>query len=373
MDFDSLRRLDIVDAHIHLPFPSLGADLESTLNEMHIGTVNLVSTPDPKEISHNPAVIAYKAAHPQTTFISGGLDHFSVQAYPTDMPLAFVDQVNAMVTAGFDGLKLLESKPIARKLINIPLDGPIYAPMWAAVEELGIPVVWHVADPEEFWDRERCPQWVFDSGWFYGDGTYPLKEELNHEVENVLTRYPGLKVILAHFFFLSADLNRAAAFLDAHPNACFDLTPGSEMYFNFSANLDAAHEFFSRYQDRILFGTDIGASAVGKPGTSLDHAETLGRTFVVRAFLERAGKIEIPDGVKHWRRPNKELQGLNLPDAILSKIYQANFSHLYGNSPKALNLPKAVEMIASQASVLDTLAGKAVESTARQVYHQFTP
>jgi len=370
MDFDSLRRLDIVDSHIHLPFPSLGADLERALNEMHIGTINLVSTPDPKEISHNPAVIAYKAAHPQTAYISGGLDHFSVQAHPTEIPQAFADQVRAMHAAGFDGLKLLESKPIARKMINIPLDGPIYAPMWAAVEELGMPVVWHVADPEEFWDRDRCPQWVLDSGWFYGDGSYPLKEELNSEVENVLTRHPHLKVILAHFFFLSADLNRAAAFLDAHPNACFDLTPGSEMYFNFSANLDAARTFFTRYQDRIIFGTDIGASVVGKPGTPLDRAETLGRTFVVRACLENAGKIEIPDGVKHWRRPNQEIQGLAFPDAILNKIYHDNFTHLYGETPKPLNLPKAIEMIAFQASVLDAMAGKPVESTARQVYTQ---
>lgn len=371
MDFDSLRHLDIVDAHIHLPFPSLGASLEGALNEMHIGTANLVSTPDPKEISHNPAVIAYKATHPQTAFISGGLDHFSVQAHPAEMPQAFAEQVRAMHAAGFDGLKLLESKPIARKLINIPLDSPIYEPMWATVEGLGMPVVWHVADPEEFWDRERCPQWVLDSGWFYGDGTYPLKEELNTEVENVLTRHPGLKVILAHFFFLSADLKRAAAFLDTHPNVCFDLTPGSEMYFNFSANLEAAFAFFTHYQDRILFGTDIGASVVGKPGTPLERAETLGRTFVVRSYLEQEGKIEIPEGVKHWRRPNQDLQGLALSDAKLKKIYHDNFSTLYGNTPKALDLPKAIEMIARQAYVVDAMAGKPVESTARQVYNQF--
>lgn len=370
MDFDSLRRLELIDAHIHLPFLSLLTELDATLAEMHIGKANLVSTPDPKEISHNPAVIAAKAAHPQTTFISGGLDHFSVQSNPAGMPQAFADQVRAMHAAGFDGLKLLESKPIARKMINIPLDSSIYEPMWTTVEELGMPVVLHVADPEEFWDRERCPQWVLDSGWFYGDGTYPLKEELYAEVEQVLCRHPALKVILAHFYFLSADLKRAAKFLDAYPNACFDLTPGSEMYFNFSANLEATTEFFTRYQDRIVFGTDIGASAVGKPGVSLDTAETLGRTYVVRAFLESSGAIEIPDGVKHWRRPNAEIHGLGLPEAILNKIYHGNFYRIYGDNPKPLHLPTALNLINQQACVLDAMAGQPVNSTARQVYNQ---
>jgi hypothetical protein len=177
-------------------------------------------------------------------------------------------------------------------------------------------------------------------------------------------------VILAHFYFLSADLKRAAAFLDAHPNACFDLTPGSEMYFNFSANLEATTEFFTRYQDRIVFGTDIGASAVGKPGTALDHAETLGRTYVVRAFLENSGAIEIPDGVKHWRRPNAEIRGLGLPEAILNKIYHGNFCRIYGDTPKPLHLPTALNLINQQACVLDAMAGQPVNSTARQVYNQ---
>jgi len=174
--------------------------------------------------------------------------------------------------------------------------------MWAELEALSMPVVWHVADPEEFWDEEKCPAWVKQSGWFYGDGTYPLKEALYSEVETVVSRHPNLKVILAHFFFLSADLPRAARFLDAHSNVCFDLTPGSEMFFNFMRDSNASREFFLKYQQRLIFGTDSGASAVGKTGQPLNRAETLGRTYFVRDFLENAGPLEIPDGVAHWRR-----------------------------------------------------------------------
>lgn len=367
MDFAALQDLPVIDAHIHLPFPSLCKDLEKLTSEMRIGRVNLVSTPDMTDINHNAAVIAYKFSHPQTTFICGGLDHFSVMSDPSQMPAAFFEQVKALRSAGFDGLKLLESKPIARKLINIPLDGPVYAPMWEALEQMQMPVVWHVADPEEFWDLAKCPDWVKNAGWFYGDGTYPLKETLYREVENVVTRHPKLKVILAHFFFLSADLPRAAAFLDAHPNVCFDLTPGSEMFFNFNADLQTAREFFIKYQDRLIFGTDSGASAVGKPEQPLNQAETLGRTYFVRQFLEEPEILNIPDGVAHWKRPGTDLHGLGLPHESLEKIYAGNFMRLFGPSPASLDTKICGRILEAQAGFIDQRAGTKVNSPARVV------
>jgi len=77
------------------------------------------------------------------------------------------------------------------------------------------------------------------------------------------------------------------------------------MFFNFNLNLDASRKFFLRYQDRLIFGTDTGASAVGKPHQPLNREETLGRTYFLRSFLEKLGRLEIPEGVAHWRRPGK--------------------------------------------------------------------
>jgi len=163
-------------------------------------------------------------------------------------------QIDTLQAIGFDGLKLIEGKPMVRKLLGLPLDGPEYAGLWAALEERAMPVVLHLADPEEFWDADLCPDWARAQDWYYGDGTYPLKEDLYAEIDRVLQRHPRLKLILAHFYFLSADLRRAGAFLDAHPGVCFDLTPGVEMYLNFARGLDAARDFFIRYQDRLIYG-----------------------------------------------------------------------------------------------------------------------
>jgi predicted TIM-barrel fold metal-dependent hydrolase len=372
MDFDTLTHLPIFDAHIHLPHPALRPDLEAVIEGAQVQRVTLLSTPDPQLVNHNPALIGFKHRHPEWTYLCGALDYFSVRAAPEQMPQALAVQVETLKLLGFDGLKMLEGKPMVRQMLGFPLDGPVYAEMWPTVELLGLPVVWHAADPEEFWDPERCPVRARESGFFYGDGTVPPKEVFYREVETVLTRWPGLRVVLAHFFFLSNDLKRAATFLEAHPGVFFDLTPGAEMYFNFNSRIGEVRDFFLRYQDRLIYGTDIGASALLQdPAKGLDRAEALGRAWVVRKFLESEGTVELPPGVRNWAELGPPLpRGIALPAEALEKLYWRNAEQLFGSRPAPLNCDAALAELERLAVVMDAVADGSVENAARHVAHE---
>ncbi len=95
-------------------------------------------------------------------------------------------QVNTLWAIGRDGLKLIEGKPMVRKLLHLPLEDPVYAGMWAALEARDFPLLLHLADPEEFWHPKRPHPWAHERGWFYGDGTYPQEEALYAEVAQTL-------------------------------------------------------------------------------------------------------------------------------------------------------------------------------------------
>ena len=370
MDFACLAEIALVDGHIHFPHPWLMDDVLAVMETVQLAGVNLVSTPDLQYINHNPALIHFKAHHPDCVYICGALDYTQVFADLARAPETLAAQASILRAIGFDGLKLVEGKPMVRKMIPMPFDGSGYAGLWAALEEQGLPIIFHIADPEEFWDPERCPDWARDQGWFYGDSTYPLKEDLYTEVDHVLERHPGLNVIFAHFYFLSADLVRAGDFLDAHPNVCFDLTPGVEMYLNFARNLDAAHDFFVQYQDRLVYGTDIGASAVLRDASQgLDIPDSLGRAWVVRSFLEVDGVFAAPEELGHSLGMDAEdLHGIALPRDVLEKIYHANFERMFGPAPAPLNRDTALAELERMALVLDAQAGGGpVESPARQV------
>jgi hypothetical protein len=116
-----------------------------------------------------------------------------------------------------------------------------------------------VADPEDFWDPERVTQNAIDHGWFYGDGTFPTREQIYKEVYTILERHPKLKLVLAHCFFISPYPQQMRELLDTYENVCVDLTPGPEMFRDFSESREVWTEMFRKYHNRFLFGTDINS------------------------------------------------------------------------------------------------------------------
>jgi len=323
MEMPGFATLPIVDGHVHFVHPERLKEMLALLAEVHTGRVNLVCIPNPDGSTHNPAALYFKRKHPATTYISGALD-YTVLADSRHAADLLSAQITTLKASGFDGLKLIEGKPQVRKLLPYPLDGWLFEKMWTSLEHENFPVVFHVNDPDEFWDAERCPAWARQSGWDYSDGTYPSKEDLYTEVDNILGRHPHLKLILAHFYFLSSDLERAASFLDAHPGVCFDLAPHLEMYRDFSLHSAATRAFFLCYQDRIIYGTDIDTRALQRGQGSLMRFIP----WLIRSMLENMGEFTTLDGVIY--------HGLGLPSEVLEKIYHANFERLYGPQPARL-------------------------------------
>jgi len=312
-----LHQFPIIDSHVHFVHPEWMDEILSILEESGCERLNLVCTPEPDGSTYNPVALSFKERHPERVFISAALEYPTALAAPNRAPEVLAGQVRSLRSRGFDGLKLIEGKPEVRKFLPYPLDGPLYAEMWAALEEEQIPVVFHVADPDEFWEADNCPDWARQFGWDYTDGSYPTKESLYSEVEHILLRYPRLKLTFAHFYFLSRQLERAAHFLDTHPTVCFDTTPHVDMYTDFSRQPEAARQFFIRYQDRILYGTDLDTRTLARgEGEFMRFV-----LWLVRSTLEVDGSFTNASG--------RSYHGLGLSPEVLEKIYHTNFERIY--------------------------------------------
>jgi predicted TIM-barrel fold metal-dependent hydrolase len=323
MDFSVFANILVIDGHVHFVHPERLTEILALFTEAHISRCHLVSLPNPDTTTHNPAALYFKQKYPDRVYISGALD-YSVLADPSHAPDRLAAQIATLKEQGFDGLKLIEGKPQVRKLLPHRLDGALYEKMWAVLEQEAFPVVLHVNDPDEFWDAACCPDWARQNGWDYSDGSFPSKEDLYTEVDNILARYPCLKITLAHFYFLSRDLDRAASFLDGHPTICFDLAPHMDMYHDFSRKPETAHDFFIRYQDRIIYGTDIDTRTLERGAYSFMRFIP----WLIRSMLERDDTFSSSDGISY--------HGLGLPREVLEKIYCANFERVYGNHPALL-------------------------------------
>jgi len=350
--------IPVFDSHIHFPRPDMMPGLIDICDQLRIDRFNLVCTPHQQRLSLVPDALYVKAHHPQRAYVSGGLDVSAYFVSPQHVGEIFVDYLDLLLAAGCDGIKMIEGKPDIRRTIPVPpFDSAAFAPYWEIVEKIQVPVVFHVNDPEEFWDPERIPDWAMGRGWFYGGGDTIDNEAQYAEVLHVLENLPNLRIIFAHFFFMSAQLPRLADLLGRFPNMHIDLTPGIEMYHNFSTDIEAARDFFTRYQDRIVFGTDIGAHALlAKPGEGIELDESHERVFLVRNFLENPGEFNLPGKGYLFGDPSVPFQGLGLPEAILEKIYSKNTQRIFGDSPRTID-PGAVVALCDRIELMIQLQG----------------
>ncbi|NIN10780.1 MAG: amidohydrolase family protein, partial [Gemmatimonadales bacterium] len=185
-------------------------------------------------LNQNPVALLVKALHPGRFYAFGGLHYKKVGGEHED----FAEQARRLLQAGCDGMKMIEGKPTTRKALGHPLDDPMYDDYYAFMEQVGAPILFHVGDPRTFWDPELCPPMAKEHGWFYGDGSFPTLDQLYREQQSVLESFPDLRVIFAHFNFRSDDIAAARGLLDRRPQVSFDITPGGEMYVNFTEDPD---------------------------------------------------------------------------------------------------------------------------------------
>ena len=223
-------------------------------------------------------------------------------------------QAEALLELGCDGFKIMDA-PSSRRFMGHGFDDPRYEKLFALLEERGVPVNIHVADPEEFWN----------AGGIYADPSYVSKQKLYDETFTVLDRHPGLKVTFAHFFFLSNQPKEAVRVMETYPNVRFDLTPGVEMYRNFDSRIDFWHDFFTRYSHRILFGTDANTYK-----TTNQELELL----VYRKLTESHDLF-----TQRCYGKDFTVRGLALPDEVVNRICYQNMIDWVGETPKAVNVP----------------------------------
>jgi len=221
-------------------------------------------------------------------------------------------QLEESVKAGARGLKIFKNlglriRDASGKLL-MPDDERL-DPLWAKAAELGVPVLIHVADPVALFqslDRfnpsyltlKRFPEWHY-----YGP-EFPSFHELIEAGIRLIAKHPETTFITAHTGWYSENLKFVGEqMLDKLPN----------MYTDFSARISllgiqpySARKFFIKYQDRVLFGTDMTPSI------------EVYRTFF--RFLETADEyFEASPG-----HPMRRIYGIYLPDEVLEKIYFKN-------------------------------------------------
>jgi predicted TIM-barrel fold metal-dependent hydrolase len=233
-----------------------------------------------------------------------------------------VKQLEADVAAGAIGvgeisksLGLSIKKPDGSRL---KIDDPELDPIWDAAARLNLPVFIHTADPQEFfkpidYHNERWLELALFGDRRYPQDRFPSFEELSTERDNMMRKHPKTKFVVAHMAWYANDLGKLSKMLDEFPNMYTEV--GAVLY-DIGRQPRTAHDFFIKYQDRILFGKD-----------SFQPEEY---PYYWRVFETN------DDYFDYYRNYHAfwKLYGIGLPDAVLKKVYFENALKLAPGIPQ---------------------------------------
>jgi predicted TIM-barrel fold metal-dependent hydrolase len=232
------------------------------------------------------------------------------------------ERLERLVERGACGIKLwkdlgLQLKDSSGDLLRI--DDERLAPLFEKARELGVPVMFHTADPDAFFlpiDRfnERYEELAAHPDWSF-HGSHYSKRELLRQRDRVFARHPKTSFVAAHVAESSENLAYVCDLLDRYPNVSVDIGArtaelGRQPY--------RARQFFIDYADRILFGTDL-VPDVNMYRSHFRFLETDDEYFEYPSHASRQGR---------WN-----IYGLYLPDEVLRRVYRANALRLLGLAP----------------------------------------
>lgn len=312
-----------------------------------IDKANLVLVPNRQRLTSVPDALMAKAKYPDRFYVFTSFDVSEYFRHGKDIGKYQAKFVDSMRRCGCDGLKIIEGKPSMRKIMGaIPgFDDACWEPLWEYLEETQFPVLWHLNDPETCWGpEEEAPRHIRMAKELYDD-TYVNNEEQYRQMEAILKRHPNIKFIFAHMYFMSAQLPRLATLLDTYPNMMVDITPGLEIYVNLSQNTTEVKEFFGKYQDRIFYGTDIGARCVlaENAENALNEDECVARMDLIDGLFDSKTYRMMKEDGRYLINTDDFLQrGFSLSEEALNKIYWKNFERYVGETPAKVN-PKLIK------------------------------
>jgi hypothetical protein len=221
----------------------------------------------------------------------------------------------------------------------IMLDDPRFDEVMRHIEAMHVPLIAHQAEPKNCWLPLEAMTTETDRSYFRDHPEYhmylhpeqPSYESLIAARDRFVARHPRLSFVGAHMGSLEWSVDALAKFLDAHPNATVDLAARmTQVQYQSKSDRDTVRRFFIKYQDRILYGSDLTqnpADTVGRAqNPPVDAAEF---PKEADAFWRSDWTYLATASTQHIEAIEADVQGLALPQRVVDKIYYLNARRVF--------------------------------------------
>jgi predicted TIM-barrel fold metal-dependent hydrolase len=323
-ELQALAGLEPIDTHTHVAKGD--ADFYAMLDRLHMHILDIVLVDDHEEYrkSLGPQVQdALRVVHESHghAALCTSIDPF--QFGQPDFPNSAIRGLDRDFADGAVAVKIW--KNIGMELMDkdghyVLADNPAFEPIYRDIQKHNKTLVAHQAEPDEAWAPpnpngldysyyKENPVW-----YMYEKPEAPKKQQILDARDHLLKMNPKLRVVGAHLGSSEDDLDGLGERFDRYPNFATD-TAARVVHLVVQPS-DKVRAFIVKYQDRLVYGTDLGVEKTGSiPDAIKEWEEQYAQDW--RYFATR----------DNFDYEGHKTQGLGLPPEVLRKLYHANAVH----------------------------------------------
>lgn len=328
------RETPVIDMHTHLSTDHIDEAVE-IMDRVGIDALVDISKSNYGDRFHE--LLDAISEYPDRFAAFGGIDF---EGFGTDeWAERECDRMERYVDAGAVGFKIHKALGLRYEDQNgdrIRVDDERLSPLFEKAADLDTVVAFHIADPKAFFEpltaeNERWAELSENPDWWWGDRSeHPYDWwQLVRQLERVIERHPETTFLGAHFGCAAEQVGYVADVMRQNPNYIVDV----------SARLpeigrhrpDLVRDVFLEFQDRILFGTDLGVRDPLMLGAPQDFEPTHADAEAFydahwRYFETDEEAIAHPTPIQgDWT-----IDAIDLPREVLEKFYVGNAERYLG-------------------------------------------
>ncbi|EKF55208.1 putative TIM-barrel fold metal-dependent hydrolase [Galbibacter marinus] len=210
------------------------------------------------------------------------------------------------------------------------LDDPRFDPIYQYLSENNILLIGHQGEPRNCWlpleemtvDSDRNYFSAHPEYHMHLLPEYPTYEQQMQARDAVLDKFPNLKYVGLHLFSMEWSIDQVAERLDKYPNSKTDLAERiCHVQLQAKEDAEKVKDFFIKYQDRIIYGTDVIDDGSMNEKELIERFESLWNSHW--DFFATNKTMTAPEF-------KGEFKGLQLPETVLQKIFYQNAVDTYG-------------------------------------------
>ena len=319
-----------IDAHLHLHSTSPIFIEQARKDNFRALAINVDYGDFPPVPEQYRVARELHRAHPgQVAFVAT----FSTEGFGkpgwSEATTSYLDQAFA---AGAVGVKVWKNIGMSLKGPDgklVMVDDARFDPVFRHIGQRGMTLLGHQGEPKNCWlpldkmtvNSDRAYFKAHPQYHMYLQPDMPTYERQMAVRDAMLARHPGLKFVGVHMASIEWSVDELARFLDRHPRANVDIAARiGQLQYQSGLDRDKVRRFFIKYQDRLMYGTDLAQSAAQPE----------------RAFADEIHTVWLA----HWRYFNTgesqtvpeldaPVQGLSLPKKVVDKLFYLNAQKQY--------------------------------------------